>query len=166
MVEDLIRKGSRFVPKRDMDFRLIGYLLTTVFMWGLWGFFGKLALDRKMAPMNLFVAEIAVSLLCLIPAFFWMWNRKELRLDGGSWNVFGLYSGGALAVGLLAYYFALERGQAGVIVPLTSVYPVLTVLLSAVFLRERLGPQQWIAVSLIILGVVLLLVPAARKPLP
>jgi len=135
-------------------------------MWGLWGFFGKLALERKMAPMNLFAAEIAISLLCLVPVFVWLWNRKELRLDAGSWNVFGLFSGGALAVGLLAYYFALDRGQAGVIVPLTSVYPVVTVFLSMVFLRERLGAQQWVAVGLIILGVVLLLVPLSRKPLP
>jgi transporter family protein len=139
------------------EFRLVSLTALTILMWGLWGFFGKLALERGMSPLAVFLAEIIVSALMAVPLVLLL-RRGQAGAQGyAPWNVFGLLSGAGLALGLLFYYFALERAEASVIVPLTSVYPVVSVLLGYVVLGERLRPAQWAGVALVVLGVVLLL---------
>ena len=146
------------------DFRLLSLTALTVLMWGFWGFFGKLALERRMSPLTVFVAEIIVSALCAVPVLFVARRAQAGAQAYAPWNVFGLLSGTGLALGLLFYYFALEKAEASVIVPLTSVYPVVSVLLSYFLLGERLRPAQWVGVALVVLGVVLLLSGAGAAP--
>jgi transporter family protein len=136
-----------------LDFRMLSLTALTILMWGFWGFFGKLALARRMSPLTVFVAEILVSAVCAAPLLLLLRRGPAYA----SWNVFGLLSGAGLAVGLLCYYFALERAEASVIVPVTSVYPVVSVLLGHFALGERLRLGQWVGVVLVVLGVVLLL---------
>ncbi len=148
------------------DFRTLSLAALTILMWGFWGFFGKLALERRMSPLAVFLVEILVSAACAAPLLPLLLRRAP----GGepayaSWNVFGLLSGASLAVGLLCYYFALEKAEASVIVPVTSVYPVVSVLLSYALLGERLRPWQWAGVALVVLGVALLLsTPGGEAP--
>lgn len=135
----------------------------TILLWGLWGFFGKLALERRMAPANIFVAEVLISAACALPVLFALYARGgaggagAAGGGGAAWNVFGLLSGAALALGLLCYYFALEHGNVTLIVPLTSVYPVVSVLLGLAVLGERPSLTQWLGVALVVAGVALLL---------
>jgi transporter family protein len=129
----------------------------TILLWGLWGFFGKLALERRMAPANIFIAEVLISAVCALPVFLALYGRGAAAPGGVAWNVYGLASGGALALGLLFYYFALEQGSVSLIVPLTSVYPAVSVLLSLAVLRERPTVSQWLGIALVVAGVALLL---------
>ena len=141
-----------------LDFRLLSLMALTILMWGFWGFFGKLALERRMSPLTVFLAEILMSVALAVPLLLLLLRRGP---EGGPayapWNVFGLLSGAGLALGLLFYYFALEKAEASVIVPVTSVYPVVSVLLSYFALGERLRLAQWAGVVLVVLGVALLL---------
>ncbi|HEX6184308.1 MAG TPA: EamA family transporter [Pyrinomonadaceae bacterium] len=139
------------------DFRQLSLVALTILMWGFWGFFGKLALDRRMSPLTIFLTEIVISVLCAVPLLLLLRRGQDGAQAYATWNVFGLLSGAGLALGLLFYYFALEKAQASVIVPLTSVYPVVSVLLSYTLLGERLRLSQWVGVVLVVLGVALLL---------
>jgi drug/metabolite transporter (DMT)-like permease len=60
------------------------------------------------------------------------------------------------AVGDLAFAFASAHGQLAVVAVLASLYPVVTVLLAAVLLRERVRPTQAIGAAVALCGVVLL----------
>ncbi len=62
-----------------------------------------------------------------------------------------------MGVGLLLFYVALDYGKAVVIVPLTATYPLVTVLLSYLFLGERPSPLQWCGLALVVVGAALLL---------
>jgi transporter family protein len=128
------------------------YAGLTILMWGLWGFFGKMALERDMAPVSVFLAEVLISLF--VAAFF---VRRALIPPQAKWSMFGLFSGAGLAIGLVFYYLALEHAQANMIVPLTSLYPAVTVVLSYLFLHERLSPLQWVGLVLLLVGAYLLL---------
>ena len=128
------------------------YAVLTILMWGLWGFFGKLALERNMPPVSVFLAEVLISLF--VAAFF---VRRALIPPQAKWSMFGLFSGAGLAIGLIFYYLALEHAQANMIVPLTSLYPAVTVVLSYIFLHERLSPLQWVGLVLLLVGAYLLL---------
>jgi transporter family protein len=128
------------------------YAGITILMWGLWGFFGKMALERNMPPISVFLAEVLISLF--VAAFF---VRRAFIPPQAKWSMFGLFSGAGLAIGLVFYYLALEHAQANMIVPLTSLYPAVTVVLSYVFLHERLSPLQWVGLVLLLVGAYLLL---------
>ncbi|HLQ00809.1 MAG TPA: DMT family transporter [Burkholderiales bacterium] len=59
--------------------------------------------------------------------------------------------------GVLAMYAALNHGQVSVVSPLVATYPLFTLALSALFLREeRFGPRVLFGVALTVAGVVVL----------
>jgi transporter family protein len=131
------------------------FAFLTILMWGLWGFFGKLALERKMAPTTVFLAETLISALVAIPLFIALYRQNPQPVQS-SLNVYGLLSGAVLALGLLFYYLALEHARVSVIGPLTATYPAVAVLLSYAFLGERPTLTQWLGVILVITGAALL----------
>jgi drug/metabolite transporter (DMT)-like permease len=60
-------------------------------------------------------------------------------------------------LGMLAMYAALNRGQVSVVSPLVATYPLFTLALSALFLREeKFGPRVLLGVALTVAGVVVL----------
>ena len=141
----------------NTDNRAIFFSSLTIWLWGLWGFFGKLALERKMAPTTIFLIEALITAAVSVPTFLlvFYWHRAQpLAL---AFNVYGLLSGAALAFGVLFYYFALAEGRVAIIVPLTATYPVAAALLGVALLGERPSLAQWIGIILIIAGAVLLL---------
>lgn len=129
----------------------------TILMWGLWGFFGKLAIDRNMPPVSIFLAEVLICLLCAAFVFLFFFRTKNFLPWHMPWNIFGFLSGTGLALGLVFYYFALQRGHASLVVPLTSLYPAVTVALSYAILAERPSLAQWIGLILVLIGAFLLL---------
>lgn len=65
--------------------------------------------------------------------------------------------GACNGVGILAMYAALARGHVSVVSPLVATYPLFTLALSAMFLREeKLGPRVLSGVALTVAGVVVL----------
>jgi len=65
--------------------------------------------------------------------------------------------GACNGVGILAMYAALARGQVSVVSPLVATYPLFTLALSALFLRqEKFGPRVLAGVALTVAGVVVL----------
>lgn len=141
----------------NTDNRTLLFSFLTILMWGLWGFFGKLALERKMAPTTIFVAETLISALIAVPLFLIIVYSQNARPLQSTLNVYGLLSGAVLALGLLFYYLALEEARVSVVVPLTATYPVVAALLSYAFLGERPSLAQWVGVLLVITGAALLL---------
>jgi len=139
------------------NYQLFMFSGLAIIMWGVWGFFGKLALERDMTPTTIFLAEVFMSTVLSIPILFMILRKKNAYLPHVSWNIFGLISGAGLALGLLFYYMALEKGQVSIVVPLTSIYPIVSVILSYVILKENLSILQWIGAFLIVTGAVLLL---------
>jgi len=139
------------------NYQLFMFSGLAIIMWGVWGFFGKLALERDMTPTTIFLAEVFMSTVFSIPILFMILRKKNAYLPHVSWNIFGLISGAGLALGLLFYYMALEKGQVSIVVPLTSIYPIVSVILSYVILKENLSILQWIGAFLIVTGAVLLL---------
>lgn len=134
----------------------------TILMWGLWGFFGKVAINKNMPPIAIFLAEIVICLLFGVAILVFSYRTKDFLSWRTSWNLFGFLSGTGLAIGLVFYYFALQRGNATLVVPLTAVYPAVTVILSYVILGERPTPAQWIGLLLVLIGVFLLLSGSAE----
>jgi len=126
------------------------YALVCMFWWGLWGFLSKVG-SGTATPLQLQIL-FSLGMLPVAIAMLWKMNwRLERNLRGVS---YGILSGITTGLGVLAYYAALHQQDASVVTPVTGLFPLLTVVLAFVVLRERLTKVQ-------ITGVVLALVAIA-----
>lgn len=128
------------------------YSILTVVTWGLWGVFSKIASNYakpKQALIFQTVGVLAFGLVVLVMEKF----RIEWSAAGFSWAAIG----GFLAfVGFLTFFAALEQGKASTVVTLSALYPLVTILLSVAFLREKLTTRQGIGIVLAMIASALL----------
>ncbi len=61
---------------------------------------------------------------------------------------------GALAV--VAFYSAMGYGKAMIVVPLTALYPIITIIVSYLVLSEKIKPLQGVGVVLAIAAILLI----------
>jgi transporter family protein len=129
--------------------RWLTYALLCIIAWGAWGFIAKLGADR-IAPGPLQILATAGTLPLALLAFVQLRMRLEKDARG---ITYGILNGVLSGVGLLAYYAAASRGKVSVVGPVTSLYPLLTVLLAFLFLRERLNRVQVVGVALSLVAI-------------
>ncbi len=131
------------------------YFILILLTWGLWGFFGKFAL-KYISPFSLILFEtigaIAVQLVLLVFLFYSKYSF-ETNARGIGFAIITAFFGIA---GTVLFFFALSKTKASVLVPLTAIYPVVTVLLSFIFLKEKVTLLQGIGIALAIVASILL----------
>ncbi len=128
------------------------YTLTTVGLWALWSFLGKIALDRTTSVQATLIFGVAAAVVGLVAML------AGQRTTAWSFGALWLAGLSALcgSVGLITFYLALQQGRASVVVPIIGLYPAIVALLSVAFLGERLSVVQYAGVLLAVTGVVLL----------
>jgi drug/metabolite transporter (DMT)-like permease len=126
--------------------------MAAVGLWGLYGVAFKLAADR-IPPV---VGQVVSSLGLFIPVLFlFPAVLRERSHRKGLWIGFG--SGLFGAAGNLALFAALnEGGKAAIVFPLTALYPLITVLVAIIFMRETARGMQLCGIALAVVAVVLL----------
>jgi transporter family protein len=128
--------------------------LLTVVLWGCWGLQAKLITDRISPWMN----QVLFS-LGLLPVVGWMLVSKRVHAGsdkkrGGYWAFFTGILGG---VGNIAFYLALVRGgSVAVVVPLTCLFPLVTVVAAYFGLKEKLTRPQCAGLALALVAIYLL----------
>lgn len=70
--------------------------------------------------------------------------------------LFLVLSGIATGGSWLCYYYAIQKGQLSVVVPIDKLSILVTVLFSVLFLKEKLSIEAWIGLGCIIIGTVLM----------
>jgi bacterial/archaeal transporter family protein len=125
------------------------FTAVAVLCWGVWAVISKLIGDAISAGQSQ-----ALSTLGLLPVMLALGCSGRLKVTGNRRRGLALaFAAGVLTCGgNVAYYHALNSGaKAATVVPLTALYPLVTVVLAVAFLRERLNAIQkgGIAMSLI-----------------
>ena len=107
-------------------------------------------------PFPMTLGYIVWSLTMMLCAAFAL-ERNGWKLQGGRAALVYGYTNGLLgAGGTLLMFQALRDGPAYIIIPVVSLYPVVTVSLAATLLRERAGKQAVLGVVLALAAIVLL----------
>jgi uncharacterized membrane protein len=78
------------------------------------------------------------------------------RPEVGAGIAVALAAGAADVLGVTTYSIGSELGFISIVVAASAIFPAIAVGLSIVFLRERLVPNQWLGVALVLSGLVLL----------
>jgi len=140
----------------------MAYAAVAIVLWGVNGLFMKLGTNRVSARSM--VIWVTVGFLVLLPL---LW--KESTLAGLSTSVIwvGLIAGMVNGLGNWAVFACLEKGaKASVAIPLTALYPLCTVILATIFLRERPSALQWLGIALAVAAGAMLSYEPAPVPAP
>ncbi len=120
--------------------------------WGLWGFLPKVTV-KYIDPQSAAVYSVFGSILVSIVVFFYSDFRVESNPLGIS---FAVATGIVGSLGALLFLYAVSRGPVSIIVTLSSLYPVLSIFLAVVFLKEAITIKQLIGIALALVAMALI----------
>jgi len=145
--------SANSLPKRSLIFAVMAFLL-----WGAWSLSSKAAIDRIGAG-NLFGFYVISSLTAPL-LYAWVRRMRPGGLAGTDPSRTPWFLGGIAlllnVVGAFAYSYALEDGNASLVGPTSSAYPLVTVVIALAFLKERISKVQAMALAGVVAGLVLL----------
>ena len=122
------------------------WTFAALFSWGIWAVLSKV-LGDALTPKQ----SQALSTLGMLPILVPLALSKRASLRGVSRKglIFALIGGIVSCLGNVFYYSAFARGETvATVVSLTALYPLVTILLAVLILRERLNRVQLAGVAL------------------
>jgi drug/metabolite transporter (DMT)-like permease len=139
---------------------LLGCVATV--LSGCWGFCIKLALT---GGVDFSLVTVISSVMAFVVPLLAAWRRHRLGAGAGSPSPPGLRSSLWLALlsgvlaggGQIGYFGALSEGPASIVAPLSGLYPVVTIMLSVVLLKEQPAKMEVAGIVLALLAPILML---------
>ena len=133
------------------------YSLVTILLWGAWGAVSKVASQEIDANTNQVYFTLGLVPLILV-------TLRSPRLNGGVQRNIGIrwaFLTGILGgLGNIAFFQALViGGQASIVIPVTALFPLVTVILATTLLKERLGTAQKVGLGLALVAIYILSLP-------
>jgi transporter family protein len=136
--------------------RWLVWTFLTVITWGVWAVLPKLIGGDLTSPAHV----QAASTLGIIPVIIMLWMMKDIPTNGGQRRrgvLLALGSGIVSCLANIAYFDVLGReAEASSVIPVTALYPAVTVLLAIPILKERLSSTQLVGITLSIVAIYLL----------
>lgn len=134
------------------------FALITTISWGVWGAFIEIP-EKAGFPATMGYIVWALTMIpCAVVALIIIKWKLETDLRS---VLLGLVVGLFGAGGQLLLFEALRDGPAYIVFPLIGLYPVLTIVLSILFLKEKAGKKQWIGITIALLAALFI---AYQKP--
>ncbi|KAA0006906.1 MAG: EamA family transporter [Thermoplasmata archaeon] len=127
--------------------------ILVIFLWGLWAFLFKIGVEQiGIKEALIWNNGIAIVISILIISF--LIPHASLKIQSG---VFYVMVATALGIsGSIIWYIALEKEKASIVVSFTALYPLITVVLSVIFLKEKLSLENWIGIIFALIAGILL----------
>ena len=135
------------VPINDV---IAGILIAI--LYGVGTFFAKIVSEKDPFIQWIVVNIVGILLTLLIV----IKDPHRLGQIQGKILVYAVISAVMVVLGSLLLYYALNRGRASIVVPLSSIGPAITTVLAVLFLGEHLSINQIVGIVLVILGVILI----------
>ena len=124
------------------------YALVTMVTWGIWGAFS----DQPDFPATLTYVVWAISMIpCALVALANIKFKLDVRKKS-FWLSMGVGLLGA--GGQLALFQALKFAPGYLVIPMISVAPIVTVILSAIFLKERVSKLGYVGIALAFVAII------------
>jgi transporter family protein len=129
------------------------YSTLALLIWGLWAFLPKMAV-RCLEPKTAFMFEVIGGMIAGLAAFLIL--RPEFRGAEMRGIIPALLTGMLGYLGLLCFMYAIRTCKLSIVVPITALYPVVSLVLAMIFLREKITFVQFAGIILAVVSVVLI----------
>jgi drug/metabolite transporter (DMT)-like permease len=127
--------------------------IVLLLLFGLWGITAKLAM-KEIGLQIVIWAQVAST--AIFPLYFVLFkDLLPLKLETGA-IVLALITGALGIGGTIMLYLMLRVAPTSIVIPLSALYPLITIVLSFLILRERITPQQWLGIAFALLAIALL----------
>ena len=123
------------------------FIVLNILGFGIWGFIGKIGMATVGKYRYLFLSYLTVTLMMSVL----LYASNERSPVPPTEYLYPLIGGICTGIAVASYFNALEKVPLSVVSSLSSLYPVITVILSISFLNEKLTGMQ-------VLGIILALV--------
>ena len=131
------------------------WALASAFFAALTAIFAKLGLQGIDSDFATFIRTLVIiAALAAFLSYTGKWQRVG-GFSGRNW-AFLILSGLATGASWLAYFKALQMGEASKVAPVDKFSIVLVALMAVVFLKERPAVQEWLGIAMIAGGVLVL----------
>lgn len=137
--------------------RWLRWCVLALLSWGIWAIMAK-PIGKALSGAH----NQALSTLGILPVMLAIGFSRRFSTPGNRRHgiLYALASGAVSCLGNVVYYDALSRGgKAAVIIPLTMLYPLVTILLGILFLKERLNRIQFIGAIVSLVAIYFFNVP-------
>lgn len=134
---------------------MIYAVLSAVFA-ALTSILGKIGIENVESNLGTAIRTGVVLIMDWIVVFVTHGQHEIRKIDKRSW-IFIILSGVATGLSWLCYYRALQDGPASVVAPIDKLSTLVTVLFSAIFLKEKLTVKAGIGLAVLTAGTLLML---------
>lgn len=110
-----------------------------IICWGLWAFFNKIAVGKiglQAAFWNAVIILLGITIYLIVTHQFFPLKQDTTGIS------FAVLAGLATACASIIFYILLGKNPAGYVVTITSLFPIVTLVLSMIFLKESLSIQK------------------------
>lgn len=132
-----------------------GWLLNSLIAlvcFGLWAFLPKVSV-KYIDPKSALIYEVSGGLLVAVI----LWFSIDKGIDHDLRGITPAFFAGIIGyLGMFCFLHAVKMGKVSVVASLTAVYPVVTIVLAAIILKEKIAFIQYIGIFLATVGVALL----------
>lgn len=143
------RQGTqKFKIKPWVIWALIGAVLL-----GFADFTGKAAMTKYNLPT--FLIAFCIGYLPAILIVKILDKTKQTIPQAKKETFISILGNFLMPLGLVFMYLAFDRGPASLVSPVASTYPVLTIILAFIFLKEKVSKNQLFGILLTSLGIIL-----------
>lgn len=146
-----------------------GYTLAALaaLMFSTMGVFGRLLLDFNIEPLALVTLRAIIASLTLFVVLL-IFKRSWLSVQRRDISLFAVYGLVGIAAGFYLYFTALDLIGISLSVVLLYTYPVFVVILSRIFLGEKITLSKAVALLLTVVGVVFVagIIPSGQTTVP
>lgn len=142
--------------------RWLRWSVLALLSWGVWAIMAKLIGEALSGAHNQ-----ALSTIGILPIMLAIGVSKRVFSPANRrcGILYALAAGAISCLGDVVYYDTLSRGsKAAMIVPLTALYPLTTILLAMLLLKERLNRIQLAGVLVSLVAIYLFIVRATTGP--
>ncbi len=131
------------------------YALLIILLWGLWPIYFKLG-KKDLATINaLFITYLVYTIISIVViVYLFPKTTTVMNLKSIKYIVVGALVG---SLGTIIWYIAVEKYEASIIVPLTALYPLVTVIFGYFVLHEKLKFENYVGIILALIASILLI---------
>ncbi len=142
----------QFVKTLFREKKWLIFAIAAALCWGIWGILAKFISNDISPYLNHLM--FTVGMLFTLPIVIPRCRRSQLNLKGVLW---GLVAGILAITGNIAVYQSFGTGGlAAVVIPVTNLYPLVTILIAVLVLKEKMHWLNGIGILIVVPAIIIL----------
>lgn len=130
----------------------LAYAILAALCWGIWGILAKF-ISSDISPYSNHLM-FSIGMLFTLPIVIRKCKIKEVNIKGIIW---GIVAGILAITGNVAVYQSFTTGGlAAVVIPITNLYPLVTIVIAVLILKEKMHWLNGIGILIVIPAIIIL----------